>query len=408
MRAVRAKRTFRFTITFHFIMVFAILLPPNYLGMPIRPNFNADKGFKIWNKAEANRNSNKTENMSDGTNGKSNTGHLFVLGAFTLFVLLFSSFMYGAIVSFLNAQPTTRQCLLIYLYKDLTKLILAKVWLVSLELIWYNVNEERVRRGVSELEGIIIACYTLTLNLAIILGMNFISFHKLLISTSKYIDPFIVYFGYDDEIMIKVIRYSNSGFSIAFTTLVSLLDVHTTKYYHLVGRETTFQDLPTGSIAILVLQAAIVLMWAISYSTSKMVGRCCTPKRVRYFVSPESISSTGPINTTENTETQTILSIPTMFLSTFFSICILLIVALLIVLFGIVDCVPYIRIQQILIGLLLPILMASKNTALRFYIKRTTFNQMQTISIWYQTFRVASNLPNVNCQRRPATVEPIT
>ena len=397
MKKLRVKRDFKFTITFRFLFAFVLLSPPNYLGMSITPKSITNEKFTTWNETERTEKKNQDGKLNNNLLEYLEFVPLSVIGTCTLFFLTFSNVMFGTIVAFFNDQPLNRQCLLLYLYKDLMKLILTRVWLLSLELGWYEINKEGNYLG--KAHAIIIEAASSMSNLAILLIMTIISLHELFIATSKLTDPFLVHFGYDDEKMIKALRCLSAGCVVSYTVVTSLLGLHSIKYYHLIGTQTKLMDLPAGSFTNSILHAIITFLWASIYSTTKVLEKYDDSKLRKYRIPSERQKSTCSANSGENTKNETPVALPKIMGPTFFIISIVIIVAILFILLGRVDYVHYILIQQLLIGVSQPTLIIWKNTALVFYLKRTTINHISRCPQFYQVVKCPSKF-----QRRSTKV----
>ena len=371
--------------------------------MPISPKSIGNEQFNKWNKAEATGSMSEKDNLEDNTYKNLELGSFFAKCVWVLVILTVSTVLFGGIIAFLNDQPLNRQCLLLYLYKDLLTLILARVWMVSLEIGWYQLNNYKKERPLGKLQANVIESIYSMSNLAILLNMNFISFYELFIATSKLTDPFLEYFGYADEKMIKFLRYLNSGYVIVLKALSSLLGVHSLKYYYLIGAQTKIKDLPTGSLIILIWNSIMGVIWIAAYSIVKVLEKCHESKAEQYRVSSEEQNSTSPTNAGENTNNQTRVSLPKMFVPLFFIISFFIVGIILVILLGSFDNVPYVLIEQLLVGILLPIMIVWKNNACMFYLKRTTLNRIITLSQYCQSI-------NCSCKfrRRSPVVVPVT
>ena len=96
--------------------------------MSVPPKSLANEDFTEWNRTERTETKNQEGKLNNDLLEYSEFVPLSVIGICTLFTLTVSSVMFGTIVAFFNDQPLSRQCLLLYLYKDLMKLILTRVW----------------------------------------------------------------------------------------------------------------------------------------------------------------------------------------------------------------------------------------------------------------------------------------
>ena len=157
MKKSHNKRNFRFKMIFCFVAMFVILLPHNYLGMPISPKSTGNESFSKWNKTETTESMKQNDNRDDNSHKKLNLGSFLGKCVWMLVILTVSTSFFGGIIAFLNDQPLNRQCLLLYLYKDLITLILARVWMISLEIGWYQANNYEKGTSLGKLQANIIA-----------------------------------------------------------------------------------------------------------------------------------------------------------------------------------------------------------------------------------------------------------
>ena len=402
MKKSRTKRIFRFKVMFCFVAMIVIVSLPNYLGMPITPKSIENEQFNKWNMSEATGSISQYDNLNEDLHKSFKLGSFLVVCVWLLVILTVSTALFGGIIAFLNDQPLNRQCLLLYLYKDLMMLILARVWMTSFEIGWYELNELKNGTSLGKLQANIFESTSTISNLAIILNMNFIRFYELFIATSKLTDPFLEHFGYADEKTIKFLRYLNLGYVIVFKALSSFIGLHSVKYYMLIGSQMKFKNLPTGPLIFVIWHVIMVFICIAAYSINKLLEKCHESKADKYGVSSEEQNSASPANAGEDTDNPIQVSLPKIFVPTFFTISFLLI-GILVILQGSFDNVPYMVIDLLLVGILLPIMIVLKNNECMCYLKRTTLNRIITLSQYCQAINCSCKI-----RRRSPVVAPVT
>ena len=152
-----------------------------------------------------------------------------------LFILVMSSILYREIFAYLNDQPTNKQCLLLYLYKDLLSLFLISILATTYIMIWYKF----IRKGTSadDHQAFLIAILLTMIRTIILFHSNIVCLFKLYILKTKLVDPLDTHFSCNDERAIGCIRYFHSGLAlsimaITFGTCSKLANFYALKTIH--------------------------------------------------------------------------------------------------------------------------------------------------------------------------------
>ena len=152
-----------------------------------------------------------------------------------LFILVMSSTLYREIFAYLNDQPTNKQCLLLYLYKDLLRLFLISILTTTYIMIWYKF----IRKGTSadDHQAFLIAILLTMIRTIILFHSNIVCLFKLYILKTKLVDPLDTHFSCNDERAIGCIRYFHSGLAlsimaITFGTCSKLANFYALKTIH--------------------------------------------------------------------------------------------------------------------------------------------------------------------------------
>ena len=134
-----------------------------------------------------------------------------------LFILVMSSTLYREIFAYLNDQPTNKQCLLLYLYKDLLSLFLMGIWAATSVMIWYKF----IRKGTSadDHQAFIISILLTTIRTILLFQLNIVCLFKLYILKTKLVDPLDTLFSCNDERAIGCVRYFHSCLALSIMAI---------------------------------------------------------------------------------------------------------------------------------------------------------------------------------------------
>ena len=398
--------------TLFFIFIFAVLTPANYLGKSITPKPISSPEFQKWHKTQIPLQHLPTVERHDDDREQPHFEVPILLSMWTLCILLVSSILLGGILAYFNDQPLNRQCLLLYLYKDVIKLVLVKLWVLSGSMILYK--SSRNGTFLEKHHANIISSIELMLTLGIALSLNCASFLKLYITASKLNDPIVAHYGYDDETTIRNLRCLNSGLIISFLLLIFWRDVHPITFYTLQGIQRDFMDWPAGSLAIIIILCSLLLTWIVSHITTKFLEHrsltnntncpsfghtetgCCNEDRAQ-----DQNVGNGDRNAMPTRPHIQQISLPAILSPALFT-------ALGITSFVLVMVVnksePWIIMLAIqhFSGVFLPILIIWNNNSLKAYLKRTMSNRTTPILHCFKTI-----WNSFKCPRRSAIVEPI-
>ena len=111
-----------------FICAFVLFIPTNYLGIPIKANNFTNKpptkGYKTYLPI-----SYQSKDALQADQAKQSYFDVNIVFTTSISVILvLSSFAVLLILRYLNSQPPNKQCLLLYLYRDVFRLIFVKTW----------------------------------------------------------------------------------------------------------------------------------------------------------------------------------------------------------------------------------------------------------------------------------------
>ena len=157
-----------------------------------------------------------------------------------LLILVISSMLFREIYIYLNDQPTNKQCLLLYLYKDMLVLSVLSIWFLTSVMIWHKF----IRKGTSadHHQAFIISMICTMIKTIVIIHLNIIYLLKWYILNTKLVDPLNTYFKCDDERAIRCIRYFHSGMALSIMAITFGTGSKFALYYHLEMIEFKFSS----------------------------------------------------------------------------------------------------------------------------------------------------------------------
>ena len=171
------------------------------------------------------------DTTSDDALIKTDSGVNVVYLLWPLLILVISNMLFREIYFYLNDQPTNKQCLLLYLYKDTLVLLVLTIWYLTSVMIWHKF----IRKGTSadHHQAFIISIFFTMIRTIDLIHVNIVYLFKLYILNTKLVDPLSTYFKCDDERAIRGIRYFLSGMALSIMAITFASGPKLLFYYHL-------------------------------------------------------------------------------------------------------------------------------------------------------------------------------
>ena len=194
-----------------------------------------------WHKVQLNLSDGLTRDTTiDDTLNKTDSRVNMLYLIWPLFIFVMSNVLFKEIFAYLNDQPTNKQCLLLYLYKDLLSLFLIGIWATTSVMIWYKF----IRKGTSadDHQAFIISILLTTIRTLIVFQLNIVCLFKLYILKTKRVDPLDTHFFCNDEHAIGCIRYFHSGLALSIMAIIFGTDSKLATYYAMKSIQYEFSD----------------------------------------------------------------------------------------------------------------------------------------------------------------------
>ena len=260
---------------YFFVLFFILLTPTNYLGKTITSKNTSDNvNFKAYGAGEQAQNRNEDDTKK--SDFQTRTGLSFTR-VYIALILIASSILYVIILLFLNNQPLTRQCLLLYIYGDILVLALSWIWLLSVSDMVYNGCG--ICSGIEEHQAKMLPYASLPITLGLVMMLNAASCLKLLMAKWKILDPLFLEYGYDDDSVILKLRCFCCIFVISTTILLYKNDVVLPYSCRLQGHKTSFTSLPAGTVLVVVLHAVLLITAFLTHISAKLYENTNTTGR---------------------------------------------------------------------------------------------------------------------------------
>ena len=244
---MRCKRSGSYRISkLFFIYVFVLLIPINYLGNPIKANNVANNPLAKDCHTNLPISSQSREALQKDQADQSYFDANIVFSTWISVILVLSSFLLLLILRYLSSLPLNKECLLLYLYRDVLRLIFLKTWSEVGLAVLYKANGNIINEANAKFTSYL----PFALSLGLLLMLNACSFLKLWMAKSRVLDPLVVHYEYDDETAIKIIRCLISFLVIAFVGMLYFNEIYHPLYYYLHALQNSPIDLPTGALVL--------------------------------------------------------------------------------------------------------------------------------------------------------------
>ena len=155
---------------------------------------------------------------------------------FALVSVVISTTLYILILNYLNGHSLVNTCVLLYLYKDVVKLIMAMniVWFLGLVIRYSCDNEHSIYKAYAK----IMCMFVWGMMFLFLILMNVIAILKMYMMKKMLVDPPMPW-GEDENLGISIIRIASCVLVIIFVAIMWTLGIHPNTYYIYTGDEAT-------------------------------------------------------------------------------------------------------------------------------------------------------------------------
>ena len=150
------------------------------------------------------------------------------------------------ILHFLNDQGPSRECLVLYLYKDLVMIILALIWINSSTAMASHLGGDDAG-FLTRRMALFISHGLLAASLLLILYVNLLGYVRLVIATEKVLDPIILGQDSGEEASCKKVRLVPWVVVAVITALLWSQNIYPHHFFALTGSNESFLNLPLGT-----------------------------------------------------------------------------------------------------------------------------------------------------------------
>ena len=176
---------------------------------------------------------------------------------------------YGLASSYLNSVSLAKECLLVYLYKDVLLSMLLWRTFSAIEVVidFWNGGETGKTQAIILAFGLWFAALYLTLTL------TFISIYNLYMAKSNTIDPTINWLGKNEESAIKRIRSGCFLCSIGFLTVNFGMGLYPNIFYTMIPHHLSGSDLLMSNIIYRGTLILLLLVCGILNGARRLYGQ---------------------------------------------------------------------------------------------------------------------------------------
>ena len=184
----------------------------------------------------------KRPNFHNGLKSENNKiGMIFVI--ISILTQVTSSVLLSLIWNYLNNMSVTKRCLLLYLYQDAVAITLMASYIWSGIIVFcYSDPQGHMSNLV---QATVLSVCLISVELALILILNFVSIIKIYTMKEKVIDPPMPWYD-DDEKVMKKIRIMIVLSIAFFVTAMYTEGLYPKAYYYIIGDHTPLMDLSNG------------------------------------------------------------------------------------------------------------------------------------------------------------------
>ena len=246
------------------MMCFLLLNPSSYKAQPISVQKEVDDSLNITGLDISNSNNwshmktNATTSQIDSEEGKENQ-YQMLLVSFSIVCIIMTTLLLSLILGYLNNVPIAKQCLLLYLYKDVVKLTLLIHWSSFIYLILFHTSENDMK--IEPTPAKIVVYFGLMFVYQNMITLNVIGAIKFVMKKDKLLDPSM---PWDNE--------SNNGANSILITRIAIIpftlwlaimlisDMHPRLYYLAIGDNKASLELPNTHIVMRTIWGILISM----------------------------------------------------------------------------------------------------------------------------------------------------
>ena len=213
------------------------------------------------------------------------TGPYIILLTFSFIT---STTLLGLVLAYLNNVSLAKECVLLYLYKDVLMIWISMncLWEIRLFLWYVTVNDLNISILSAKVISFLIWCFSL----ALLLLINVISILKFYMMKAVMLDPPMPW-GDDESLGVRKIRAACFVPSIGFTSTMYFFGLYPKLYYVFIGNGISYLALPRptfifpGLLVFLLITCIITSLGAKFYgSSNKQFIDIIIPREMNNFL----------------------------------------------------------------------------------------------------------------------------
>ena len=208
--------------------------------------------------------------FSTNTTSGLDSMYSLVTGPYVFFAVLtfiISTTLIIVIFSYLNNVSLLKECVLLYLYKDVAIMFILKNCIrLFCAIVWYS-NRSGLEIGPTKAK--VISFVQVLLSISILILINIINAVKCYIIKSKVLDPPVPW-GDDDFLGINIIRLAYSFFTSGFGSVIYAFGLYPELYCALVEPQATVQHLAECSYIIAGIKVVLSITGTITGVVAKV------------------------------------------------------------------------------------------------------------------------------------------
>ena len=265
-RKKNSRRHSKFMVYFPLLFFVLISVPSNYRGNCVSlrnaSHFTTQNIIKKLSSIETHA----TVAQQTPTETSSYPSAITPFLIFLLLIFVISTVLYNLILCYFNSHSLARECVALYLYKDIVRTCMAMncMWLMAAGIRHVSGSEHEIDKSLAKPLWLVILGTVLLflLNLNVTAALDLYKMKKMMV------DPPMLW-GEDDNLGIKIIRLVNGAFVLGVIGTMYAFGVYPKVYYTYIGDSESVLDLPKGTMANQMLLVFLLTTFTIISLVSK-------------------------------------------------------------------------------------------------------------------------------------------
>ena len=242
--------------------IFLLIFPLNYTGKTLTTrNDTIFLGLKLPNNSQqinTRIDIDIPDSLMDGNVANHSVVTSTLVVIFTI-VQIVSAALLGLIFKYSRNVSLTKECLLLYIFQETTKSIFLINLIGYVSVITCLMGNDQVT--ISKISAQIISYFYCCFTLHVLITLNAMALLKVRMAREIMLDPPLPWENCNDRTVFNRFRLANTLAVVIFVSALYLSEGYPYLYFLMIGNDTPFFQLPTGTITFTLVLALLICIY---------------------------------------------------------------------------------------------------------------------------------------------------